>query len=65
MERSVDFSSTIIDFSKFYEKVGVISFLSLENITLFTEIWTRKVELWIISLMEKDHKKTFLVQISV
>ena len=42
--------------------------ISFEKITFYTEILTRKVELWIfslVSLMKKHHKTTFLVKISV
>ena len=42
--------------------------ISFEKITFYTEILTRKVELWIfslISLVKKHHKTTFPVKISV
>ena len=59
-------------FSKFYGKIGVISWLSfpshLKKITFYTEILTWKVELWFfsfVSLEKKDHKTTFCVKISV
>ena len=57
--------SQVSKFSKVYGKIGVISF---EKITFYTEILTRKVELWLFSLVsfvKKDHKTTFLVKISV
>ena len=38
--------------------------ISFEKITLYTEILTWKVELWIFSLMKKYHKTTFLVKIT-
>ena len=39
--------------------------ISFEKITFYTEILTRKVELWIFSLMKKHRKTTFPDKISV
>ena len=42
--------------------------ISFEKIPFYTKILTRKVELWIISLIslvKKQHKTTFPVKISV
>ena len=50
-------------------KVTVISRVAFEKkIMFYTEILTRKVELWIfslVSLVKKHHKTTFPVKISV
>ena len=63
-----------INFFKFYGKVSTwVSYLgyfsiSFEKITFYTEILTRKVELWtfsLVSLLKKQHKTTFRVKISV
>jgi hypothetical protein len=43
-------------------------FISFEKITFYAEILTRKVELWIfslVSLVKKYHKTNFLVKFSV
>ena len=49
--------------SKFFGKVGVISWLTfpshLKIVIFYTEIMTRKVELWLFSFMKKHHKRTF------
>ena len=64
------FEGENVIFSKFYGKVGVLSWFSIsfEKITFYTENLTWKVELRIfslISLEKKLHKTFFPVKISV
>ena len=52
---------------KYAQYFGYFS-ISFEKLTFYTEILTRKDELWIfslVSLMKNHHKTTFLVKISV
>ena len=61
--RKVELSIEIFSWAKFYGKVGVhIIWKNYVSYCYHTEILTRKLELWIFSLVKKHHKTTFLVK---
>ena len=64
MKKKIFFPNSM---EKYASYLGYFS-ISFEKIRFCTEILTRKVELWIfslVSLLKKHHKTTFLVKFSV